>query len=659
MDYTFLKEAYQTDKWKDLLSNLFQTNADIFSEPYEIPVDKKRIESAYQLGNIYLNDQLATQLALFEFKLKPNTTKLQINRVALQKIVKHLNDNAALTGAFAVYVDEALGKWRFSFIAKQQFWEEDGTLQVLETDPKRYTYVFGIGEKVLTAQQRFDKLATIRNKSLEDITDAFSVEKVSKEFFLKYKKHYENLCDYLYQDSKALQIFKVKNKDKEEQIRKNIRDFVKKMMGRLVFLYFLQKKEWMGVPLYRKDWKGGEVDFMRKLFDHCQDQDRFYSKYLSPLFFDTLNDPKRKKDNYAYQATWGMVKVPYLNGGLFDETIPEARTIDFPADYFDRLLAFFSQYNFTIDENSPNDHEIGIDPEMLGHIFENLLEENRLKGAYYTPKEIVHYMCQESLLQYLKTKLLTTPKPKKVIWSDSQAADEKELELFVRQKKRGKKNNFIYKNAHEIEAALKNVKICDPAIGSGAFPMGLLYEIFHCQIELDLTEDYAALKREIIENCIYGVDKDKGAVDIAQLRFWLALVVNEEVPKILPNLDYKIMQGDSLLERFEDIDLSKLLSKEQETEKPLSTGQTSLFSEPEAKYVRLNTKEKAKIKKLLHDFFKADTPNKKKELQQNIDTRINTTIDKTLRKNKINLTKATIRYLTTIRKTLFSLAYLF
>src|ERR1019366_6246260 len=146
-----------------------------------------------------------------------------------------------------------------------------------------------------------------------------------------------------------------------------------------------------------------------------------------------------------------------LNGGLFDKDISFENDIDFPAEYFKNLLEFFEQYNFTIDENDPYDREVGIDPDMLGHIFENLLEENREKGVIYTPKEIVHYMCQESLIEYLHTQLPDYAK--------------EDFETLVR-KKQVAASFTNYKKANEINEKLKAVKILDPSIGSGAYPMG-------------------------------------------------------------------------------------------------------------------------------------------------------------------------------------------
>ena len=233
--------------------------------------------------------------------------------------------------------------------------------------------------------------------------------------------------------------------------------------------------------------------------------------------------------------------------------------INFPPVLFEELFAFFDRYNFTIDESDPKEQEVGIDPEMLGHIFENLLEDNKDKGAFYTPKEIVHYMCQESLLEYLNTFLKEAGK-----WPTSDAEQrqlEEDLSFFIK-----KKNGAgIIEYIQELAIALHDVKICDPAIGSGAFPMGLLTEIFHAVYLLFQASPAVVgkewgmdewkpnvVKKNIIQNSIYGVDIEKGAVDIARLRFWLSLIVDEPEPEALPNLDYKIVVGNSLISKLGD-----------------------------------------------------------------------------------------------------------
>ena len=222
------------------------------------------------------------------------------------------------------------------------------------------------------------------------------------------------------------------------------------------------------------------------------------------------------------------------------------------------LLDFFASYNFTIDENDPDDAEVGVDPEMLGRIFENLLEDNKDKGAFYTPKEIVSYMCRESLIAYLQTDI-----------------ENEAIKEAIRQFVTSHDINTLGANdkfRQQVDEALKNVKICDPAIGSGAFPMGLLKELFQCRTTLEGIEQSKAaeIKKHIIQQNIYGVDIEKGAVDIARLRFWLSLIVDEETPQALPNLDFKIMQGNSLLEQYKGVDLSTMTEKKYDKKEGLS-----------------------------------------------------------------------------------------
>ena len=235
-----------------------------------------------------------------------------------------------------------------------------------------------------------------------------------------------------------------------------------------------------------------------------------------------------------------VVKIPYLNGGLFEKESEKFDYLVFPNELFTDLFEFFNRFNFTIYENSPEEHTVAVDPEMLGHIFENLLEDNKDKGAFYTPKEIVQYMTQESLIEYLVTHLGESAKD--------------DISQFVKQKNKGALTDTQF---NEINNLLDTVKICDPAIGSGAFPMGLLQEIFALKerIAFDLgfiVWSPASVKENIIQNSIYGVDIEKGAVDIAQLRFWLSLIVDEDEPKPLPNLAYKIVVGNSLVGKFEN-----------------------------------------------------------------------------------------------------------
>ena len=255
------------------------------------------------------------------------------------------------------------------------------------------------------------------------------------------------------------------------------------------------------------------------------------------------------------------------------------------------MLEFFNQYNFTIDETDPDDTEIGVDPEMLGKIFENLLEDNKDKGAFYTPKEIVQYMCRESLIAYLLT--------------DSKISDDKIRNFVI--------NHNCSLNESEkadILKALRNVKVCDPAVGSGAFPMGMLNELLNCtQTLTGESKTRAELKKHIVKNNIYGVDIEKGAVDIARLRFWLAIIVDEENPLPLPNLDYKIMQGNSLLESFEGIDLSNLCKVEKgalfSAEKEVNTLVTTLSHYFDTQNHEERDAHRTAIREAVYDLLKA------------------------------------------------------
>ena len=338
---------------------------------------------------------------------------------------------------------------------------------------------------------------------------------------------------------------------------KLVRDYIKKMMGRIVFLYFLQSKGWLA----------GNLHYMHDLFYDASEEVKgdFLDKVLEPMFFGLLNT--RPEDRSSAPLVNGVgVKyipnadeIPYLNGGLFQqEKIDEVESV-FPAGMFQSLFDFFDSYNFTIDENDPNDAEVGVDPEMLGKIFENLLEDNKDKGAFYTPKEIVRYMCQESLTAYLQTGI-------------DDAEVKEHIANFVKTNDVEELGGASSELAMSIDQKLIDVKICDPAIGSGAFPMGLLRELYSCRKSIEIfEEDNAAdIKRHIIQNNIYGVDIEKGAVDIARLRFWLALIIDEKEPMPLPNLDFKIMQGNSLQESYKGVDLdvtSKKLKTGKDTKK--------------------------------------------------------------------------------------------
>ena len=541
---TLLESPYNQKEWKVFLQTHF-TNGKLFGDAHVIELTDKTIsKKCYSLGNYEVDEY--TKIGIFEVQLNDNV-KLTRNRVGLRNLIKNITQQVA--GAMVVFVQG--DKWRFSYVSKRKVKnKETNTIENKETAPKRYTYLFGKNEKALTAAIRFDKLIQKQRGNLyqyltlHDFEEAFSVEKLSKDFFNEYKKSYEDFVEFLTgkrytkkgtkyveqvmhgPDLQLTKLFKSKDKEKEA------RDFVKRMMGRIVFLYFIQKKGWMAVP-QGKTWGDGNHDYLFDLFKNSKHKNDFYTKELIPLFFKTLNDVNSESES-------NKSRFPYLNGGLFDDSQDKIyNDLKLPEVIFNSLFDTFNNFNFTIYEDAPDEHTVAVDPEMLGHIFENLLEDNKEKGAFYTPKEIVHYMCQESLAEHLASKFDNTHK--EIILKLIQQVDlDEQQETWAKQ------------NATEIILALEKIKICDPAIGSGAFPMGLLQEIFNLMVVLHDYKGWGKkneveIKKHIIQESIYGVDLDAGAVDIARLRFWLSLVVDEEKPQPLPNLDYKIVKGNSLI----------------------------------------------------------------------------------------------------------------
>ncbi|MCX6152727.1 MAG: Eco57I restriction-modification methylase domain-containing protein [Candidatus Kapabacteria bacterium] len=604
-----LEKPYSHDKWIEVLRQKFGVR-NILARPNQIVKDNQEwtenIESALELGNFETADERL--IGVYEVKVNQSIW-IEKNRVGLRNLLKQVYQD--VDGALIVFVQDK--KWRFSYVSEIRTY--DGKK---ETEPKRYTYLFGKGETCRTAAERFEKFNG-QKLYINDLYEAFSVEKLNKEFFKSYKEYFEKFSYHLAKNAHNRKIILGNDIELEKGWKdinaKPIRDYTKKLLGRLVFLQFLQKKGWMGVPVEQAEWKNGDKKFIQSLYNNSQDKEHFHSKTLRTLFFETLNF-KRTKD-IAPTELGENIKIPYLNGGLFDTDISYTNVIDFPEELFGGLLDFFERYNFTIDENDPYDSEVGIDPEMLGHIFENLLEENREKGAFYTPKEIVHYMCHESLIEYLHTHL---PNDKK-----------EDIENFVRINKVSDALTEQRK-AIQINKLLKDVKICDPAIGSGAFPMGLLKEIFDCRRllypHLRTSESFspAEIKKEIIQNNIYGVDIENGAVEIARLRFWLALVVDEEKPQALPNLDYKIMQGNSLIESFEGVDLSKAAIMD---EINITIYQQNIFNEPEVNY-EFSNEDRLNIKSLIVDYFREEEKSRKEIIHRTIDKIVMNHIDKAL-----------------------------
>jgi len=599
----YLSNRYQG--WESFLNNIIFPifGKDDFEDGYEAelldsqPERRKLatitgIRSIKQVGRIYVGVE---PLQIFDVTVS-DRVMMERNRVNIQRLIRTVMDQFSCAFMLFHYEDDTRWDWRFTYCRKSAKKEET-------TDSKRFTFLLGPGQSCRTAADNFIALYEKRESlEIKNIEEAFNVEALSQEFFGKYKAQYEAFVNYMVDPANGMRqdfidthfdhssMTADKIRDREE---KPIRDYVKKLLGRIVFLHFLQKKGWLGVPT-GKEWGEGDRDFMLKLFENAspEQKENFLDEVLEGLFANGLDTNRSDNGDVYDTGVQGFCncKIPYLNGGLFERDALDEKTSRFPAKYFESLLTMLSQYNFTIDENDPNDAEVGVDPEMLGRIFENLLEDNKDKGAFYTPKEIVQYMCRESLIAYLQT--------------DQKEDDKKRIRQFVTTHE----VESLGELKKEVEQKLIDVKICDPAIGSGAFPMGLLRELFFCRsaIEPNIVEKAADIKRHIIQNNIYGVDIERGAVEIARLRFWLALIVDEKSPEVLPNLDFKIMQGNSLLEQYKGVDLSAM------TKRTVDVGsQLTFFNDMLDVYCK-------ELRDKLAEYYACPEHNKKVELKSEI-----------------------------------------
>ena len=503
------KFDYQT-YCNDIVHSIFGCN-DINKRPEQIKVTTEG-DKCYFIGR--MTDAEGRELGFFYTQMASGGD-VRRKRVGLRKLIAPYV-RYEVDAAIAIFDDGT--HWRLSYICDMN----EGA-----TSPKRFSYVLGDADgQYNTPTHRLSDLSgKQRTLRIADIFDAFSVETLSKEFFETYHIHYDRIVAELARQGKTGAVY---------------HDYVKKLMGRIVFLHFLQKKGWLC----------GDTNFMLNTFSQSNRRSDYLESVLEPLFFGILNTEPAKREQVFSRNGWQQslvekwASIPYLNGGLFERDDVDNLRIVLPESIFSNLFSFLASYNFTVDENDPDDAEIGVDPEMLGKIFESLLEDNKAKGAFYTPKEIVRYMCKESLIAHLASKL---PNVADSVVRAFVEHHEMQPELEP------------YRDT--LETALRDVKICDPAIGSGAFPMGLLNELWRCREALGTQMSRLQLKKEIIENNIYGVDIERGAIDIARLRFWLSIVVDSEKAEPLPNFDYKFMQGNSLIESYGGFDLSRIAGK--------------------------------------------------------------------------------------------------
>jgi hypothetical protein len=657
---TILKDTFENQFNLDRFKKFTR---EFFNEPEMLPDNRRtgiwreydnHINSYYTIAKY--TDSENNNLIVLAVELKKDGSIDRARSMQRNFISKVLDENK-LEAAIVAFYTENDPSWRLSLVRLDYSFKETGIYLDL-TPARRYSYLLGENEPNNTAQAQLLPIFEDdrHNPTLDEIENAFSVEKVTKDFYSLYEEKYFSLKEYLENDS----AFIAETLKLGFEVGKFSEQFAKKLMGQLAFLYFLQKKGWLGVRIMPEDhtlteaefrkiytgqdqahknvmdkvfkmtkdkskklsskelnntngheaallsdcfigtdfdmpWGSGNRTFIREIFDFCinHTQKNFFDDYLEPFFYEALNT-KRKNQ---YFKTFNC-KIPFLNGGLFEPLEGyHWKDIDFeiPNELFsnrkqkgredDGILDIFDRFNFTINEDEPLEKEVAVDPEMLGKIFENLLDasDRKSKGAFYTPREIVHYMCQESLINYLVNEANVPYEDMKqfILYgelirdADSRSGVGFRKELTIKQ--------TIYDNIVKIDDALKNVRVADPAVGSGAFPLGMVNEIvktrnniteyiirkdkegfFDKRFGEEFIKKWRApykMKWDTIKNCIFAVDIEPSAVDIAKLRLWLSVVVEQEInaenpePHPLPNLDMNIHVGNSLIDEYEGIKL--------------------------------------------------------------------------------------------------------
>lgn len=510
----------------------------------------------------YLGESKDLDLQVFEFIFEGSANK----RVTLTKDAFSVMRSSAIYNALAVFHTEDSKDWRFSLLTATPEPTEKGKVSLTYSNPKRLSFFLGPNAKVNTPTKFLISKGKIVD--FDDLKSRFSIEVVNKEFYKEISQAFTELVSG-----------QLKLPSTQDKSQTNL-EFAVRLIGRIIFCWFLrEKKSDAGLSLMPKELLSIEA---------VQKNKDYYHSILEPIFFEVLNKQvKSRRDDFAKEP---FSSVPYLNGGLFSPQEDDFykrlngdfqsqfhNTLVIPDKWLNNFFEILETYNFTIDENTSYDEELSIDPEMLGRIFENLLAEinpetgesaRKSTGSYYTPRTIVNYMVDESLLLYLKEQTgIKEEKLRAIISYD--LSDDSENPVNTDEKEK-------------IIEALEKVKILDPACGSGAFPIGALQKIvfilqqtdpdgqlwFKKQIKNTSPEVKRVIEREfehknfdyirklgIIRENIYGVDIQAIATEISRLRCFLTLIVDERIRdevenrgiEPLPNLDFKFVTANSLI----------------------------------------------------------------------------------------------------------------
>ena len=601
MNYKEIIESkYNRESWQQLLHDIFLNKVIFHNSPGKVHVSSHLAKEALNLGYIKLSDGLT--IAIYEVELSDNVDIERNRRGIRDMLTTDWRTNHAGAFMFCYRKNESI--LRFSYVSETWGFNKQGEYEKISTDTKRYTYLLGEGRGCHTAIKQFGKLKESK-QALTDITEAFSVETLTKQFYKDLFEWYQWAID------DSTQVTFPNNITTEDDDRDDVEKKVIRMITRIMFVWFIKQKELVPNRIFDIEY----LSTILKEFDpYSTTVGNYYNAILQNLFFATLNcaiedengntrkfatSTKRDvKTLYRYAEMFSISEqeivnlfseVPFLNGGLF-ECLDKTRYIDgveqcYNFDGFSRndarfadgrykhravvpnilffepekgLLSILSRYNFTIEENSPEEQQVALDPELLGKVFENLLgaynpetkeTARNQSGSFYTPREIVNYMVDESLIAYLGNNDFV-----RSLFSYDFTFDK------------AKSNEYL-----KIADKLKAVKILDPACGSGAFPMGLLNRIIDILERISPNEDIYELKLSVIENCLYGCDIQSIAAQITKLRFFISLICNCEkdaskpnfgIPT-LPNLETNFVSANSLIaKKKEDRQLNLFKSEE-------------------------------------------------------------------------------------------------
>lgn len=529
----FTKAPYKFAHFRDFIKESFAHNDDIdFYQDKPTPYKDGYIIRHYTkiCEPITLADSYT--IGVFAFDTTSTNAKVTLHN-ELAKLLKSQVDGEYLSAILAVFYDESSPEvFRLSLVSKS--YDLAANKQTF-SNPKRQSFVLGDSIPTHTAQKQLKDLIDSPTKDKQTLEEAFSLQAVTKEFYKEIKEIFDALCAKI----KATHLNK-----------QGIKEFATKLLGRVVFVRFLAE-----LTLIPKEI------FTQALVNTTQS---YYQDILAPLFFEVLNTPTQARAKHIASNPL-FAHIPYLNGGLFAPSAMDSyqsnelgsfSAITIPNEIFSKLFSVFDLYHFTIDESSPLDQEVGLDPEMLGKMFENLLAEidpnienntniRKATGSFYTPRPIVSFMCQRALSKALSLKLPHISQDSLQTLLETKDANEAKLDQ---------------KAKPQILSTLNSLKILDMFCGSGAFPIGILQEILHTQAALDDSRTPYERKLSIIQNQIYGIDIQPIATEIARLRCFLSLIIESPIDKSssnfgiapLPNLDFKFASANSFLKLQKD-----------------------------------------------------------------------------------------------------------